>query len=122
MTTTAFYAMLVDLDRCVGCWACEVACQQENAAAPNTPWILIKTIGPELVEGKLRMEYVPISSSRCNFCRNRGWPACVDNCPTKALEMHSQPSLLSALSSTKRYQICKFGRIDTAKSNGFKNP
>ena len=107
-----FYALVVDLDRCVGCWACEVACQQEHAAASGAPWILIKTIGPEFVEGKLRMEHVPMISSKCNFCRDRGWPACVDNCPTKALEMDSQGTLLNALSSSSsRYQICKMGEI-----------
>ena len=112
-----FYALLVDLDRCIGCWACEVACQQENAAASDEPWIQIKTIGPEFVEGKQRMEYVPMISSRCNFCQKRGWPACVDNCPTNALEMHSQSSLLNALSSARRYQVCKMGEIDNVKSN-----
>ena len=114
---TSLYALMVDLDRCIGCWACEVACQQEHSAASGAPWVRIQTIGPEFVEGRLRMEHVPMMSSGCNFCRERGWPACVDSCPTKALEMNSEESLLSALSGAGRYQICKIGKIYKPNEN-----
>jgi Fe-S-cluster-containing dehydrogenase component len=101
------FGILANLDRCVGCFACEVACKQENNASPGTPWIRIHTVGPKMVFGKLRMDYVPLISKGCNFCRNRKLhPSCVDHCPTKALAFLSENSILDAINSGKRYQVC----------------
>lgn len=101
------YGILADLDRCVGCYACEVACKQENSSSPGTPWIRVKTIGPEIVLGKLRLDYIPLISNGCNFCLNRGLqPSCVAHCPTKALRFCSSASMLDVLRSKTRYQVC----------------
>ena len=101
------YGILVDLERCVGCYACEVACKQENSAARGTPWIRVHTLGPEVVNGKLRMDYVPLILDRCTFCRSRDLqPSCVAHCPTQALSVFSTASMLDALSDGRRYQVC----------------
>ena len=44
--------ILCDLDLCVGCYACEVACKQENSVPEGVRWIRLATIGPEKVDGK----------------------------------------------------------------------
>ena len=100
------YGILVDLERCVGCYACEVACEQENSPAPGTPWIRVHTIGPKMVNGKLRMEYIPLISEGCIFPTRGLQPSCVANCPTQALKVCSTASMLDVLSSEKRYQVC----------------
>ena len=103
------YGILVDLERCVGCYACEVACKQENKGAPR---IRLHTIGPKLVNGKLMMDYVPLISDRCNFCRSRGsQPSCVDHCPTKALAVLNTTAMLDAMRNDRRYQLCNLYQI-----------
>ena len=107
------YGILVDLERCVGCYACEVACKQENRSSRSTSWIRINTIGPESVNGKLRMEYIPLISDGCTFCRNNGLkPSCVDHCPTQALKVCSTAEILNIINSGKHYQVCTIMSLD----------
>ena len=107
-----YCGIMVDLDRCVGCYTCEVACQQENTSSQGTPWIRVNTIGPAMVNGKLRMDYVPLISDDCTFCRDRNFhPSCVAHCPTQALSVGSIPVMLDALSGVKRFQGCTIKRI-----------
>src|SRR5260370_17810787 len=37
--------MVLNLDRCIGCWACAVACKMENSIGEGLWWQEIKTIG-----------------------------------------------------------------------------
>jgi len=112
VNTEKQYGILVDLDRCVGCYACEVACKQENSDAPGTPWIKVNTIGPKVVSGRLIMDYVPLISNGCNSCRSRGFrPSCVAHCPTKALTVLDTASMLDAFTSSRRYQLLRITRM-----------
>jgi Fe-S-cluster-containing dehydrogenase component len=107
------FGILVDLDRCVGCYACEVACKQENDFTVGTPWIQVCVVGPKVVHGKLKMYYVPRILDGCNFCRSRGLqPSCVDHCPTKALMIFSSALMLDAFSTNTRYQICNIVDVE----------
>lgn len=111
MSTTR--AILVDLDACVGCYACEVACKQENQVSKGDKWIKVISIGPEEVDGKLRLDFLVQNNPHlCNFCWKRiesgHLPACVDNCPTDALiYCPTEKTILSALSSDMRIHICR---------------
>jgi Fe-S-cluster-containing dehydrogenase component len=100
------YGILVNLERCVGCYACEVACQQENSTGTGTPWIRVFTVGPKMVNGKLRMDYIPLISEGCIFPAHGLQPPCVTNCPTQALKVCSPASMLDALEGNVRYQVC----------------
>jgi anaerobic dimethyl sulfoxide reductase subunit B (iron-sulfur subunit) len=103
--------ILVDLDRCVGCFACEVACRQENIIKGNGKKnIKVIEIGPKAIAGRLFMDYFPTISKDCTFCQQRLqdnlMPSCIESCPTKALFFGDEYSLLDLLYSGKRYQIC----------------
>ena len=109
-------AILVDLDKCVGCQACEIACMQENGLKEGQVWIKVITVGPEEVGDRLCADYFPIINRGHHFCRHRITqglePFCVTVCPTKALKFCYDAQALAALRSKKRYQICGTGEIE----------
>ncbi len=71
------YAMAIDVNKCVGCGDCVVACQTEN----NVPigysrdWII------EITKGKYPDLMMHFESQRCNHCEDT---PCVRTCPTGA--------------------------------------
>jgi Fe-S-cluster-containing dehydrogenase component len=73
------YALLFDIRRCIGCYACEIACKQENDLPVGPRLIRVITIGPRMVGEKLSMDYVPVACIQC------GKPDCMDVCPKKAI-------------------------------------
>jgi Fe-S-cluster-containing dehydrogenase component len=72
------YTLLIDLDRCVGCKACQLACKVENNVDYGIFWTQMNSIGPEGEFPKLDYFYFP---KQCQHCEN---PLCVSVCPTKA--------------------------------------
>ena len=80
------YAIVTDLNRCVGCLACAVACKVANNVPIGSFWNKVLRIGPNpSTEGSdfpnVDMYFLPI---QCQHCEN---PACVAVCPTAALEL-----------------------------------
>ena len=71
------YGMVMDLDRCIGCNACVIACKVEH----NTPRsinftkILEQEIGTYT---EVKRQFLPVM---CNHCDDA---SCIDVCPTKA--------------------------------------
>lgn len=110
------YGLLFNLDRCTGCYACEVACAQWHHVPLDKKWIRVQAIGPERIDGKLKMDFIPIMNGGCTFCQDRVkdklLPLCVVTCLTQALEFVDDKRALELLSSGKRYQICKLGVLD----------
>jgi len=106
--------ILVNMDRCVGCHTCEVACRQENTGKDGKN-ILVMELGPKTVGGRLLMDYFPILSEDCTLCRHRLqrglMPACVASCPTQALFFGDEYTLLDLLHGGNRHQICKATEI-----------
>lgn len=79
----ANYAIVTDLNRCVGCLACTVACKTVNEMEPGKFWIRAVRVGPTLKEGgswpkDVEMYFIPM---QCQHCEN---PECVAVCPTGA--------------------------------------
>ncbi len=108
-------AILVDLDRCVGCCTCAIACKQENGLKEGHKFIDVIEIGPEEVDGKLCAEYYPMFNARCPFCKDRTSqglkPFCVTVCPTKALTYCDVTEILGALRFKRRSQICRIANV-----------
>ena len=105
-------AIIVDIDLCVGCYTCEIACKQENNITIGNGRINVTHIGPEYLGGKLHMDFIPFISNACNLCQHRLdhdiLPSCVIHCPTEALKYcKNATEILTALSREKRFHICK---------------
>ncbi|BAP54323.1 4Fe-4S ferredoxin iron-sulfur binding domain-containing protein [Thioploca ingrica] len=80
MANTPHYAMVIDLNTCVGCNACMAACAMENQTPVwKNQWrtyVHDMEIGKE--GGEVRRRFLP---RLCNHCDN---PPCMSVCPTGA--------------------------------------
>ena len=108
------YGIVADLDLCIGCYACEIVCGQENNRPEGKQWITVKTVGPAELNGKAVIDFVPMMRDGCRFCQHRLdrnlEPRCVDNCPTQALRFcRNATELLAGVQKGRRCQICKLG-------------
>ncbi len=77
------HAIITDLNRCVSCLNCMVACKEANDVPIGNYWIKILRVGPNPkkegdVYPNVEMYYLPVS---CQHCEN---PYCVKVCPTGA--------------------------------------
>ena len=69
--------MVIDLNRCIGCHACSIACKIENGTPPGVFWSRVF----QVEEGKypdVKRSYLP---RLCMQCED---PACIKVCSTKA--------------------------------------
>lgn len=105
------YYLLVDLKQCIGCLACEIACKQEHNIPLGENFIRVMTIGPYEINGNMQMVFIPNIYDRCNLCVHRTAqgrePACVDICPTEALDLCSGEKTLAFLEAGSRYHVAK---------------
>jgi Fe-S-cluster-containing dehydrogenase component len=105
------HGLLVNLDRCFGCFTCELACQQEHGLPAAEKWIRVHTAGPHSIDGELAMDFVPIATPECDLCADRvaggEAPACVSACPGRALIYGDGSRVVAALRGSQRVQVCK---------------
>jgi Fe-S-cluster-containing dehydrogenase component len=73
--------LLIDLDTCVRCYACEVACRQEHGLTFETKskWCQVMTLGPRWIGQELYMDFVPVMCLQCDD------PFCAAFCPVEAI-------------------------------------
>ena len=78
------WGMLVDTERCIGCWSCAVVCKSENDVALGMWWNRILTDGEDLdtpkfdAHGQPQMEWLPLACQHCDDA------PCEKVCPTAA--------------------------------------
>ena len=70
--------MVFDVDRCVGCLACVVACKVENDGEVGTYWTWIERVGPTGEFPKTEMYFMPYTCQQCDT------PECISVCPANA--------------------------------------
>lgn len=72
------WGMVIDLRRCVGCYACTVACQIENGLDLEERWNKVFKVGPEGHFPYLTYHNFTVA---CMHCQEA---PCVEGCPTGA--------------------------------------
>lgn len=88
--------ILVNLQRCTGCWTCSLACKVGNDLDDKVFWQTVRTLGsgegidrPAGTWPDLHMSWMPVWSESCTKCPSRikegSLPYCVYNCPNAAL-------------------------------------
>lgn len=110
-------AFLVDVDRCVGCRACEIACEDENDLPAGAQRVRVATVKT----GERSRLYVPTfnlvgGASGCTLCpqlqaEGRG-PACVANCLTNAIHFSDLEDIDEAAAMEKG-RLIREGRVAT---------
>ncbi|MEL7563821.1 MAG: 4Fe-4S dicluster domain-containing protein [Dehalobacterium sp.] len=93
------YGMVIDLRRCFGCQTCVVGCIVWNSIPDGIKWSHVDTAGSKIEHQPMgtfpnvNMSFLP---HLCNHCED---PACVRNCPTKA--MHKREDGIVLVDQTK---------------------
>ncbi len=77
------WGMVVDQERCIGCWSCAVICKSENDVPLGMWWNRILSEGealdtPMAVNGRHELQWLPLA---CQHCDNA---PCVKVCPVGA--------------------------------------
>lgn len=96
----AQYKLAVDVERCIGCHSCEVACKQEFNLPVGPQWIRVIKVGPRKIGKKLKMDFVPI------FCKHCEKPPCIKVCPENALRKRPDGIVLVDKEKCTGCQLC----------------
>lgn len=103
------HGVLINYELCTGCYACEVACQQENQLQAGVKWVHVVRQGPVRADGKLLMNFLPIL---CMHCEK---PACVQACPANAITKRSDGIVLideaGCTGCQECIQVCPFSAL-----------
>ncbi len=75
------YGMIIDIDKCVGCHACTIACKAEWEIPAQFGRNWVYRLGPARTSAGMSYTYYP---GLCNHCNE---PPCVDACPADMVEM-----------------------------------
>lgn len=71
--------MVIDIDKCWGCKACQVACKQEHEIPAGSNNVDVIKIEQKDEQGNLHCDFIPVLCFQCDS------PDCMDVCPTGAI-------------------------------------
>ncbi|MGM0451828.1 MAG: menaquinone reductase iron-sulfur cluster-binding subunit QrcC [Thermodesulfobacteriota bacterium] len=105
-TTTKRYGMVIDLDKCIGCGACMVACYQENNIPfradesdkmLSTNWIRVYKITNDKPFPDTEVAYIPKPCMQCDGLHGDGHSPCVSVCPAVATDYDVSTGIVSQI-------------------------
>jgi len=71
------YGFFIDTDRCIGCFACAMACKNQYHQESGVVWRQVYPLGETIYPHRERAFY----TLACNHCEH---PTCLEVCPVKA--------------------------------------
>ena len=84
MSKNCEYGLLIDYEYCTGCYACQVACDQEYQWPAGMGGIRVIEIEQKLPNNRAYLTYLPFPTELCILCAPRTReglePACVKHC------------------------------------------
>jgi Fe-S-cluster-containing dehydrogenase component len=117
------HILYADIDRCVGCHACEIACRQEYNVPSGEGCITIVTLESQEDAELQNLYFIPVVSGRCTGCghllETAAEPACVSACPTKCIQYAHVSALPWALSQKKSLIILRTYPWDNPPGRGY---
>ena len=99
------WAMVADIDRCVGCQTCTAACRHANATSPAVEWRKVLDIEAGSYPDVSRT-FVPVGCQHCDD------PPCMHVCPSTATRQR-------AGTPTPRRPWCSGARCSTSRPARF---
>ncbi|MCD8255734.1 MAG: oxidoreductase [Oscillospiraceae bacterium] len=100
--------LLFDMEYCTGCFACTVACKQENQFDADTWGIKILEQIYTCPNGHVQVDNVPFPTNLCNLCAERiakgvdSRPACVKACQCSIIYYGEASALAEKMQELKR--------------------
>lgn len=79
---------VIEVDRCIGCKGCQIACKMENQLGLGVNRTLVKEIGPTGEYPNIQMYFLPAMCQQCTH------PTCVDVCPTGACHIDPEDGVI----------------------------
>lgn len=107
MSTQDKIGMLVRVDACLGCQACQVACREENGFGYDETWLEIVRRKPQKVDGRLRNYHVAAPQlDKCALCSVKDHqPLCTAVCPTNCLYVGAPEALLEVMKGPGQWNL-----------------
>lgn len=99
--------MLVRVDACLGCQACQVACREENGFGYDERWMELVRRAPVKVDGELRKYHLAAPQlDKCALCAAKDhMPLCAEICPTKCLYVDTADKLLKVMEGKGHWDL-----------------
>lgn len=126
--------IMIDLERCIGCWTCAMACKMGWELEDDDYRVIVRTHGsgagidrPLGVYPNLRMGWQPVFQKSCTFCGPRVAdeyePYCSYNCPTQAIafgnsdDAESDYSISEQRCKDLKYHLFEMGSYEDKHAN-----
>lgn len=97
--------LLIDLDNCIRCYACEITCRQEHGLTYETKsrWCQVITIEPRWIDQELHMDFVPVMCFQCDD------PICAYFCPFNAISKRGDGVVVIDKKLCTGCKLCVYG-------------
>lgn len=120
--------MLINLNRCTGCWSCSIACKCINHLDDDEFWVTVRTLGngagidkPAGQWPDLRMSWQPVWTKNCIDCGPRQadgkQPFCAECCPNLAIKYGDEADAEIEALRAAGFEIFSLPSYETSREN-----
>ncbi len=89
------YAMVIDTESCVGCQTCTVSCKISNEVPGEAHWNHLESLNSDVLYQPAGVFPKPVLAFRPMLCNHCDDPACVEHCPTTAMQKDATTGIVS---------------------------